>query len=80
MRGMGLVPVNPPKATSMGGQEHDSDDEFRVTHYTRGDHGVDLLMQGNRKLEAQIKPSDDYGPNDHRGNQTQDNRRDYRRR
>ena len=69
MRGMGLVPVNPPKATSMVGQGPDSDDEFRVTHFSKGDGGVDLLLQSNRQPKAQIKSSGDRGSNDHRANQ-----------
>ena len=43
MRVMGFGSVNPPKATSMVGLDLDHDDEFRVTHLTRGDGGEDLL-------------------------------------
>ena len=32
MRGMGLVPVNPQKVTSMVGHSPDIDNEFLVTH------------------------------------------------
>ena len=57
-RGMGLVPVNPPKVTSVVGHSPDYDNEFVITRLT--------IRDG--------KTSDDQRSDDHRGNNTTGNR------
>ena len=67
MRGMGLVPVNPQKVTSMVGHSPDIDDELRVTHLSnrnaktlgdqpvnchRGNRGIETAAASNRRLNG----------------------------
>ena len=71
MRGMGLVPVNPHKVTSMVGQGPDIDDEFLVTHLSNrlgktsgGQMNSD--HRGNRRPDDDT--ADDRRLNDKKGN------------
>ena len=60
MRGMALGPVNPPKVTSMRGQDPIPDDEFVVTRLT------------NIRPDNLEKTSDNRAFDGHRGNRIGD--------
>ena len=71
MRGMGLVPVNPLKVTSVVGHSPDCDDEFVITRLTIRDgetsedrEGSD--HRGNRRRGGDT--ADDRRLNDRKGN------------
>jgi hypothetical protein len=74
MRGMGLVPVNPPKATSMVGCSPDSDDEYVVTRLTGdGKAQMDKLKEDGHGIDPQ---RNDGGPNHLEGHRRPDRQAD----